>query len=183
MGRKKNKQFLDLEEERYGLFMDDDMFELEKNFGREYLSSDVNYIVKYHKIDVTTTKSHKLYGQAKPTDKKFFPPIKLNAMVNIADSFNEFYTEGGAVHQETGDITVNVYIDELTEKKLEVQRGDIVEYNLSGENPRYYEVEDSQNVFDVTSQTLAGFKAYWKRIKAVPVKEDVINFLNETGRN
>ena len=182
MVRKKNQQFLDLEEERYGLFMDSDMFELEIDFGREYLKNDVNYVINYHKINVTTTKTHKLYGQTKPQDKSFFPPVKLNAMVNIADTTNEFYTEGGAVNQQTGNITVNVYLKELKEKNLEVNRGDIIEYNLSGERPRYYEVEDAQNVADVTSQTIAGFKPYWKRIIAVPVKEDVIPFRNEDNR-
>ncbi|MFW5847606.1 MAG: hypothetical protein ACOCVF_01625 [bacterium] len=179
MGRKRNKQFLDLEEERYGLFMDNDMFELEIDFGREYLKNDVNYIVNYHKIDVTRSKSHKLYGQTKAENKKFFPPVKLNAMINVDNTTNEFYAEGGAVSQQTGNITMNVYLKELKEKNLEVNRGDIIEYNLSGERPRYYEVEDSQNVADVTSQTLAGFKPYWKKIIATPVNEDVIPFRKE----
>ena len=63
---------------------------------------------------------------------------------------------------------------------LEINRGDIVEYNLSGSKNRYYEVENANNVTDETSKTIGGFKSYWKMVVAVPVKEDVVPFLNET---
>ena len=48
---------------------------------------------------------------------------------------------------------------------------------MSGVRDRYYEVENAQNVVDATSQTIAGFKPYWKMITAVPVKEDITPYL------
>jgi hypothetical protein len=48
---------------------------------------------------------------------------------------------------------------------------------MSGNRDRYYEVENAQNVTDSTSQTIAGFKPYWKQITAVPVKEDITPYL------
>ena len=65
-------------------------------------------------------------------------------------------------------------------EELEIDRGDIIEYNMSGEKNRYYEVESANNVVDETSKTIGGFKPYWKRITGVPVKEDVVPFLSET---
>jgi len=177
----KNKiNTINLEHERYGLFMNENSFNLDVAIGREYLMSDVNYKVKIHKINVIESKTHKLYGQAKPSDKKFFPPVELNALVEISNTEQKNYTDGGAVRDDISSITVKVYLQELAEKKLEVLRGDIIEYNMSGERFRYFEVEDAQNVTDVTSQTIANFKPYWKRIIAIPVKEDVLPFLNET---
>ena len=70
-----------------------------------------------------------------------------------------------------------VGIDVPKEKKIEIDRGDIIEYNMSGDRDRYYEVENAQNVVDSTSQTIAGFKPYWKQIIAVPVKEDITPYL------
>jgi len=179
MNKKKNN-VINLEHERYGLFMNENSFNLDVSIGREYLKTDVNYKVKIHKINVIESKAHKLYGQAKPSDKKFFPPVELNALVEIGDSEQKNYTDGGAVRDDITSIVVKVYLEELNEKKIEVLRGDIIEYNMSGERSRFFEVENAQNVTDVTSQTIANFKPYWKRITAIPVKEDVLPFLNET---
>jgi len=177
---KKKVDIINLEHERYGLFMSENSFNLDISIGREYLKSDVNYKVKIHKINVIESKVHKLYGQAKPSDKKFFPPVELHALVEINDTEQKNYTDGGAVRDDITSIVVNVYLQELAEKNIEILRGDIIEYNMSGERPRYFEVENAQNVTDVTSQTIANFKPYWKKITAIPVKEDVLPFLNET---
>ena len=103
-----------------------------------------------------------------------------NKIINIfLDQQQTYYGEGqgGIVRDDTGPITVGIYLDELKEKKLEINRGDIIEYNMSGERDRYYEVENAQNVVDATSQTIAGFKPYYKVITAVPIKEDVSVYL------
>ena len=48
---------------------------------------------------------------------------------------------------------------------------------MSGVRDRYYEVENAQNVVDATSQTIAGFKPYYKVITAIPIKEDITPYL------
>ena len=100
-------------------------------------------------------------------------------MVDVDDNKNEYYGrgEGGISRDDTGEIRVSVYLKELERNQVDVDRGDIIEYNMSGENPRYYEIENAQNVTDTTSQTIAGFKPYWKLIVGVPVKEDVTPYL------
>jgi len=179
MGRKRNKQFFDREENRYGLFMSENSFNLDIMYGRNYLQNDVVHEIKVYRINILESKSHKLYGQAKSKDKKFMTPVKINAMVGVEDSEQKFYGEGegGISRDDTGVLNFGVYIQELKEKNLEVNRGDIIEYNMSGENPRYYEVEKANNVIDTTSQTIAGFAPYWKLIVGVPVKEDVTPYL------
>lgn len=176
----KKKKNIDLENQRYGLFMNENSFNLDIMYGRHYLDRDVNYFVRIFKMNIIETKKHNLYGQAKAKDKKYLTPVQLNAMVTIEENRQENYgnNEGGIVREDTGNIIVNVYLQELEEKKIEVDRGDIIEYNQSGDRPRYYEVESANNVVDSTSQTIAGFKPYWKRIVGVPVKEDVTPFLN-----
>ena len=51
MGRKRKKQFTDLEENRFGIFMTDTSFDLDVELGRHYLNTDVMYKVKIHKIN------------------------------------------------------------------------------------------------------------------------------------
>lgn len=182
---KKKKQLIDLEDNRMGLFMTDNSFDLDVMYGRNFLQTDNAQTVIIHKINILETKSHALYGQSKTKDKKFMTPVTLNVMVTIEDGKQEYYgnSQGGISRDDSGNINFGVYIKELEEKNIEIDRGDIIEYNMSGEKNRYYEVESANNVNDETKKTIGGFKPYWKRITGIPVKEDVVPFLSETKGN
>lgn len=162
--------------------MTDNSFDLDVMYGRNYLQTDNAQTVRIHKINLIGTKSHALYGQAKTKDKKFMPPVTISVMVAIAEGKQEYYggNQGGISRDDSGNISFGVYLKELKEKELEVDRGDIIEYNMSGEKNRYYEVESANNVTDETNKTIGGFKPYWKRVTGIPVKEDVVPFLSET---
>lgn len=182
---KKKKQIIDLETNRMGLFMSDNSFDLDVMYGRNFLQTDNAQKVRIHKINVLETKSHSLYGQAKTSDKKFMSPVELSVMVNIEEGKQEYYgsNAGGIARDDSGSISFGVYLKELEEKQFEIDRGDIIEYNMSGEKNRYYEVESANNVTDETKKTIGGFKPYWKKITGIPVKEDVVPFLSETKGN
>ncbi len=109
-------------------------------------------------------------------------PVRISVMVNVEAGKQEFYgsNPGGIARDDTGILSFGVYLKELEEKHLEIDRGDVVEYNMSGEKSRYYEVESVNSVTDETNKTIGGFKPYWKRVTGVPVKEDVVPFLSET---
>jgi hypothetical protein len=182
---KQKKQIIDLEQQRYGLFMTENSFELDVMYGRNYLQTDNAQEVIIHRINVIESKSHALYGQAKAKDKKFMTPVRVSVMVTIEDAKQDYYggNAGGITRDDTGNITFGVYLKELEEKKVEINRGDIIEYNMSGEKSRYYEVENANLITDETRKTIGGFKNYWKKITGVPVKEDIVPFLSETKGN
>lgn len=177
---KKKKQIIDLENQRYGMFMSDNSFDLDVMYGRTFLKSDNAQEVIIHKINVIQTVSHSLYGQTKSKDKKFMPPVRLSVMVNVEDGKQVNYGGGvgGIARDDTGPISFGVYLKELEEKKIEIDRGDIIEYNMSGEKSRYYEVESANNVTDETKKTIGGFKPYWKKIVGVPVRSDTVIFFD-----
>ena len=182
---KKKKQLKDIENERMGLFMTDNSFDLDVMYGRNFLQTDNAQKVKIHKINLLESKSHSLYGQSKTKDKVFMSPVEISVMVTIETGKQEYYgnNQGGIARDDSGNISFGVYLKELEEKKFEIDRGDYIEYNMSGEKNRYYEVESANNVTDETNKTIGGFKPYWKRIVGVPVKEDVVPFLSETKGN
>ena len=163
---KKKKQIIDLQSQRMGLFMTDNSFDLDVMYGRNYLLTDNAQSVIIHKINIIETKSHNLYGQAKTKDKKFMTPVRISVMVNIEEGKQQYYgsNAGGITRDDTGNISFGVYLKELEEKHLEIDRGDIIEYNMSGEKSRYYEVESANNVTDETKKSIGGFKTYWKKI-------------------
>lgn len=179
MGKK--GRHIDLDEDRFGLFMTNESFDLEIMYGRNFLTSDNIQTVILHRINLVESKTHELYGQSKPEDKSFMPPVKLSIMLNIDDGDQFYYgdSKGGITRDHGGDLSFGVYLKELEEKSVEINRGDIIEYNMSGNNPRYYEVESANMVFDVTSKTIGGFKPYWRRVTAVPAKEDIVPFLKK----
>ena len=179
---KKKKQLEDIENNRMGMFMNNDSFDLDVMYGRNYLQTDNAQTVKIHKINIIETKSNSFYGQAKTKDKKFMAPVELSVMIGVADGKQEYLgnNSGGITRDDTGPIKFGIYLKELEEKNFEIDRGDIIEYNMSGEKKRYYEVESANNVTDETAKTIGGFKSYWKSITGIPVKEDVVPFLSET---
>lgn len=179
---KKKKQIVNQEDQRMGMFMSEKSFDLDVMYGRNFLNTDNTQFIYLHRINLIETEVHDLYGQAKAKDKKFMTPVKLSIMIDVEEGTQEFYgrVEGGVVRDDTGTLRFGIYLKELEEKETEINRGDIIEYNLSGEKNRYYEVESANNITDETSKTIGGFKSYWKRVVAIPVKEDVVPFLSET---
>ena len=103
-------------------------------------------------------------------------------MVTVESASQSYYGDGsgGIARDDTGNLTFGVYLKELEEKNVEVLRGDYVEYNMSGTKNRFYEIENAENIIDTTEKTIGGFKSYWKKVTAIPVKEDVLPFLSET---
>ncbi len=83
---KKNKNDINLNEDRFGLFLSQESIDLEITYGQHYLTSDSVHYINLYRINIIETKVHQLYGQAKPQDRKYLPPVKLRVMPKIEDS-------------------------------------------------------------------------------------------------
>lgn len=177
---KKKRQNIDLEQERYGMFMSENSFELDIMYGRNFLQTDAPFIVKYYRIDVINSKVDDLYGEAKPADKKFFPPVELHVMLDIGDGETKYFGDDGIPRNDVGELTFGIYMDEITEKKTEIIRGNYVSFNFTGEKERFFEITDADNVSDLTSRTIGNYKPYWKKISAIPVHEDVVPYMRNS---
>lgn len=172
---KKKKEHIDFEEERYGMYMSDNSFDLDVMYGREYLKTDSPFYVTYYKINQIKSRVDDLYGEAKAADKKFFSPIKLNVMIDIEDGDLKFLSETGIGRDDVGNLVFGIFEEELKEKGLEITIGDFVSYNVSGQRERFFEIAKADYVADASSKTRGGFRsAYWRKVEATPVKEDVI---------
>lgn len=177
MAKKKEKDYLDLDTNRFGLFMNERSFDLEVDLGREYIDSDVNFSVTLYKIDVIKSKVDDLYLEADPDEKVFFKPIRLRGIVDIEEGEQRNMSNGGIVRDDSGNLVFRVYLKELEEKGTEINRGDILGYNMSGQKERYYEVFSANMVTDESDKTIAGMKPYWLKVTALPVKGDVVPFV------
>lgn len=169
----KRKKILDLEESRYGLFMNDNSYELELMYGRNYISTDIKHEILLYKLNIVESKVHDLYGQSEAHEKSYLTPINLVGLVDIEDSEQRTYgDDNGLVRDDTGNLVFTVYLDELKEKNVDIDRGDIIEYNFSGVRNRYYEVFNANKITDNTQKSIGSFKPFYRKIIALPVKED-----------
>lgn len=175
---KKNQKSIDLEEQKFGLFITNESYDLDISMARDYLQTDINSYVKLHRVNIIETKAHSLYGQAKSKDKKYLAPITIIGRVTINSSTQEIYGgDNGLVRDDTGTIEVSFFLNELDELGVDINRGDIIEYNLSGNKPRFYEVDNANNVVDSTKMTFGGFVPVFRKVTGVPAKVDVANLL------
>lgn len=174
---KKKIQGIDLEQERFGHFMSDNSFDFDIMLGRNFLETDSPFRVKYYRIDVLKSKVDDLYGEAKPSDKKFFSVVEFHVMLDIEDGDTQYFGEDGLPRNDSGPLTFGIYLKEIEEKKTDIMRGSYVSFNFSGTKERFFEIVEADNVSDITSRTIGGYKPYWKRIVANPVKEDVVPFI------
>ena len=143
-------------------------------YGRQFIITDNIQKVYLYKINVIETKSHSLYGQTKSKDKVFNKPILLHVMLDVDNTKQEQYGGSGLVRDDTGNLTFGVYLQELEENNIEIDRGDIIRYNMSGEKNRFYEVESANNVTDTNENSFGGFYTYWKKVICTPVKGDTL---------
>lgn len=178
MGRKK-KNIDNFEENRYGLFYNEESYDLDIEYGRSYLQEDIRHFIILYRVDIINTQVDDLYGQAEAEEKKYFPPVRLNVMVSSPTSEQSNYgdADGGIRREDIPNLTIKIFLKELEEKNTEINVGDYIEYNHNGTHTRFYEIENAENVFDSNKNTIAGFKPYIRRIIAVPVKDDVSQFL------
>jgi len=177
---KKKKQNIDLEEQRYGLFMSENSFNLDVMYGREYLNTDSPFRVKYYRVDVLKSNVDDLYGEAKPADKKFLPVVELAVMLDVEEGERKYFGEDGIAREDSGDMVFGIYLEELTEKGVDMNAGNYVSFNFSGEKERFFEITSADNVSDTTARSRGGFKPYWKKITATPVHEDVVGLMKNS---
>ncbi len=131
-----------------------------------------------YRIDVIKSKVDDLYGEADPDEKVFQKPIKLRGIVDIEASDQRYMSDGGVARDDSGNLIFKVFTKELKDNDVEINRGDFLGYNISGERERYYEVANANLVNDETNKTIAGITApYWIKVTCVPVKGDVLPFI------
>lgn len=172
---KKKKDYIDFEEERYGMFMSENSFDLEKMYGRNYIKTDSPFYINYYKINILKTKVDDLYGESKPSDKKFFAPKRLNVMLDLEEGSAKFFSETGVLRDDVGNLIFGVFEDELKENNIEVTLGDYISFNMSGQRERFFEISNPNYVSDASTQTWGGMRGdYWRKVEATPVKEDVV---------
>ena len=162
--------------ERINKFFSQDDFDLEVDFGREWLEGDINIKVILYQVDRTETTNDDIYGEAAKEDIMFKPPVELSVSFNMSAPTNKAYNSDGSMRYfEYGTITLGIYQDQLDEMGVDIEYGDYIGYAENETNIKYFTVSNNGKIFSDNSHTIGGYKGFYRTITCVPTDLDEFN--------
>jgi hypothetical protein len=162
--------------ERINKFFSQDDFDLEVDFGREWLEGDINIKVILYQVDRTETTNDDIYGEAAKEDIMFKPPVELSVSFNMSAPTNKAYNSDGSMrYLEYGTITLGIYQDQLDEMGVDIEYGDYIGYAENETNIKYFTVSNNGKIFSDNSHTIGGYKGFYRTITCVPTDLDEFN--------
>ena len=169
----KNKQ---LPINRSNKFFSGDDFDLEIDFGREWLEGDINIKVILFQVDRQKTNTDDVYGEAPKNGIMFKPPVELSVNFKMDEPQNKSYNSDGSMRfKEHGNITFAVYQKHLDELGVEITYGDYIGYQEDEKKIKYYTVSNDGSIFSDNKHTINGYKGFYRSITCVPASEDEFN--------
>lgn len=150
-------------------------FNLESELGKEYFT-DLNHSVKIYKIDYKKTKTHKLYGESRASEKVVSEPVVINCRATIEKNETKLMAGVGLKKEIGGNLIFTTYNSELETKGIDIRMGDYVGYtDPSTSTERYYEVTSNNKLNNANEYTHLGTKSYWRKIVCTPVDQDIFS--------
>jgi hypothetical protein len=169
-----NKKIVPIE--RLNKFFSQDDFNLEIEFGREWLEGDINIKVILFQVDRVETTEDDIYGETIKNGIRFKPPVEIPVSFNLAAPTNKNYnSEGSLRYLESGNITLGVYQDTLNELEVDINYGDYIGYNENEHEIKYYTVTNNGKLFSDNAHTIGGYKGFYRTITCTPTDLDEFN--------
>jgi hypothetical protein len=156
---------------RLSKFFSNEDFDLQIQIGQEYLHGDLNMKLVLFRVDRQKTDTDGVYGEVGLDEIKYFPPIEVNALVQVEASKNNSYKAGMMRYNEPGNLTFSVYIKHLSELGVEIKYGDYIGYPETENKMRYYTVTNDGKVTSDNKHNLFGYKPYYRTITCAPAQE------------
>jgi hypothetical protein len=156
---------------RLSKFFSNEDFDLQIQIGQEYLHGDLNMKLVLFRVDRQKTDTDGVYGEVGLDEIKYFPPIEVNALVQVEASKNNSYKGGMMRYNEPGNLTFSVYIKHLSELGVEIKYGDYIGYPETENKMRYYTVTNDGKVTSDNKHNLFGYKPYYRTITCAPAQE------------
>lgn len=146
--------------------------------GREVTEGILQESFLLYRIDLTKTKTHVLYGEAK---RKFWlPEIEIFGRINVESVDPTYQISGGIEKKGMGNFIAHVYLEHLQELGLiNKQDGinsivsDIKMGHFIGYKGQFYKIVDDGYSQISNEFSWAGDRRFFITIKAVEVDEDV----------
>lgn len=157
---------LDVNKKGIKLFFGEKERRLFDSMGREIVNDILLESFILYRIDYRTTKTHRVYGEAK--QKNYLTPVEIYGRVTVETESPSYFAPGGLIREGLGKFTAHVYLSHLTELDVEIRMGDFIYHKGN-----FYEIIDN-GASDINNKFAWGSdKFFYITIKAVEVNSDV----------
>ena len=151
---------------RLNKFFDDQDFNLEVDFGREYMEGDLHMTVVLFSIDIEETDTDDVYKEVNAENVRFHPPVELLVSLEIAAGENQTYNPNGTLrYRDYGNMTFNIFQQQLNQKQTEIKYGDYVGYRDTEETMKYWVVVNDGKIIADNEHTIFGYKGAVRTIE------------------
>ncbi len=163
---------------RANKFFSAEDFELELQFGKEYIS-DLNMSVILYRVDKVNTMKDATYAESIKDGIRYLPPVELDVIAKIDSPSNELYNKqsGSLRYLQDGALTFGVYDSHLKELGVEVSYGDYIGYVINETTIRYYTVINDGIINSDNAHTILGVKGVYRSITCRVVDASEFNGL------
>lgn len=154
-------------------------FQMEIDAGREALEMDANFRILLFQIDLEMTPEHDVYGETSKNDLTFKAPVELTVTLSLEPAENRVYNEeqGKVRYMEYGNLVIGVFEDELRENNCDIKYGDIVAYQDTETNLKYFQVSNDGKINSDNPHTAFGYRKFYRTIKAKNIDPNEFNGL------
>lgn len=157
---------LDVRKQGIKLFFGEKERRLFDSMGREIVNDTLLESFILYRVDYKTTKTHRVYGEAKV--KNYMVPVEIFGRITVETDSPSYFAPGGLIREGLGKFTAHVYLSHLTELNVEIRMGDFVYHKGN-----YYEIIDN-GAADINNKFAWGSdKFFYITIKGVEVNTDV----------
>jgi hypothetical protein len=158
---------------RLNKFFSGSDFQLEQEFGREYVESDINMRVVLYQVDRNTSVTDDIYNEARKDEIRFKVPVELSVILLLKTPDNKTYNQnaGSLRYLQDGQLQFGIYDSQLKELDVEIAYGDYIGYAVSETEMRYFSVVNDGNKNYDNAHTIFGYKAAFRTVLCSPIDE------------
>jgi len=158
-------QKLDTTEKGVQLFFGEAEERFFQSVGREISEKILLESFILYRINLTKTRTHKLYGESK--FKVYLEPVEIFGLVNL-EVEKPSYTGGeGLIKKGFGEFKAQIYLSHLEELKVQIRMGDYVYHKGN-----YYEITDDGSSNVSNAYAYNGDRLFYINITGVRVTKD-----------
>lgn len=162
---------------RNNLFYSEKDFLFEQEIGKEYIEQDVNQKIILFQVDLEKTNMDVLYNETRADEIIFKTPIELPCLYEIQDSELRTYDnkKNLGMYRKTGKLDFTVYEQTLLEHQCDIKIGDYIGVQINETHTEYFVVTDDGRNNYGNSQTMYGYKNFYRHCYAAPVDNNEFN--------
>lgn len=156
---------------RNNMFFDGDDFNLELEFGREYVEHDANQTIVLYEVDLENTQVDDIYKEAVSGNIRFKTPVELPVVFELEDPELKTYDKQQmkGYYVKVGKLTFSVYTSTLEEYGCDIKRGDYIGLQVDPNHMEFFTVADDGRVNFNNKNTMYGTVPYYRTVVCAPV--------------